>query len=139
MFRKSRVTPPRAVFNEAQTQCLRGFAAQVLGSESAVCQIHYHLLGCADLADHDKAVAMLRALRSEDWASASNHNALAGANNLVLGILLRIHAGTGTQVDYWVAMRSPFDILEAPTLVACGKVASTPQVKLTPLFADTEL
>jgi len=129
---------PQPYLTQAQTQCLHDFAVEVLGSRSAVRQISYHLLGSADLADRQNASAMLQALQSQDWASASRHNALAGANNLLLGILLRVDAEDGRSVDYWVAMRSPFEILDAPTLVACGKVDQLPQVTLAPLFADAK-
>ena len=135
---QSSKTSSRPYFTQAQAQCLRGFATDALGSGSAVHRISYHVVGSADLAERQTATAMLRALQSQDWVSASSHNAIAGATNLLLGILLHIDAEDGTSVDYWVAMRSPFEILDAPSLVACGKVDRPPQVSLVPLVAEAE-
>jgi hypothetical protein len=135
---KLRNASSQPYLTEAQTQCLHGFGAEILGARSIVRQISYHLIGSADLKDRDQAAAMLRALQFQDWVSASSHNALAGANNLLLGVLLRVEAEDGTSVDYWVAMRSPFDLLDAPSLVACGKVDRLPEVGLAPLLADTK-
>jgi hypothetical protein len=137
MLSKLSTASSQAYLTEAQAQCLHGLAAEILGSRSAIRQLSYHLVGSADLAERDKATAMVQALQSQDWDSACSHNALAGRNDLLLGILLRVDAEDGTSVDYWVAMRSPFDMLDAPSLVTCGKVDRLPEVTLAPLSGET--
>jgi hypothetical protein len=128
---KTRLKP---FFSEAQTECLVEFAKEAaFDSGFAPVRIRYRLIGSEDLADRTKATAMLQALQSQDWALVARHNALAGRNNLVLGILLSLEGGNGHSVSHWVAMRSPFEILDSPTIIAAGLVTQMPRLELSVL------
>lgn len=122
--------PIRAFFNAAQVEVLRNFAAEVAGPDATLQRVTYHLLGSEDLADRQAATALLRALQSQDWASASAHNAIAGVNDLLLGIFLRLEFEGRSGADYWVAMRSPFELFDSPSLVAYGPAEAAPGAPL---------
>jgi hypothetical protein len=120
-------------FTDDQTDCILDFAAQVSGSLSAVRRIGYKILGTANLAEKDQATDLLRSLQGQDWSAAARHGELAGANNLLVAILLHIDADGGQLGDYWVAMRSPFEYLDSASLVAWGRIDNAPQVAMSGL------
>jgi len=127
-------SPQRPDFDSAQLEVLTEFARQVAGRGSAVRRVSYHLLGSEDLADRREASALLRALQAHDWPAAAGHQAAAGANNLLLGLLLRVEEDGGASSDYWVAMRSPFELMDWPSVVTCGKVAAAPPLAMRRLW-----
>jgi len=106
-------------FADTQREALRTFAEQVSGS--MVHGFSACIIGIEDLADAAKAEALLNSLQLEDWEAASTHQAIAGLNNLLLGILLRVQIEGDVFLDYWVAMRSPFELLDSSEIVAFGK------------------
>ena len=109
-------------FTDTQREALRTFAEQVSGS--VVHGLSACIIGSEDLAKPGKAEALLNALQLEDWEAASTHQAIAGINNLLLGILLRVQIEGDVSFDCWVAMRSPFELLDGPEIVAYGKTHS---------------
>ena len=128
--------PVNPYFTEDQIECLLNFAAQAVGSLSAVRGIEYHILGIEDLAKKEEAAALLRSLQAQDWDGAARHVELAGVNNLLVAILLRIDAiGPGPR-NYWVAMRSPFEYLDAASLIAWGKVTAPLAVSMQTLSLE---
>jgi hypothetical protein len=106
-------------FTKQQRDVLRTFAEAVSGS--AIHDVSARIIGIEDLANPAKAEALLNSLRAEDWRAASTHQAIAGTNNLLLAILLRVQAEGNVALDYWVAMRSPFELLDSSEIVAYGK------------------
>ena len=84
-------------------------------------QVQYAILGLVDLMDRERALAMVQALRSEDWAAVSAFCDLAGANNLLAAILLRFGA---RQESYaYAALRFPFEPMEEATLEHFGRLS----------------
>lgn len=106
---------------KAQREVLRYFAEQVSGSPVPMQSLSCSVVGIEDLANRREAQALLEALQLEDWTRVSSHQAIAGTNNLLLGILVRLQEDSATS-DYWVAMRSPFDLLDSPEIVAYGRL-----------------
>ena len=122
--------PVNSYFTDDQLDCILDFAAQVTGSLSAVRGIGYHIVGIEDLAKKEEAAALLRSLHAQDWDGASRHAELAGVNNLLVAILLRVEAEGQPPHDYWVAMRSPYEYLESVSLVTWGEVTTPPAVSM---------
>jgi hypothetical protein len=95
--------------------------------------VSYHVIGTADLAKKDEAAGLLQSLRSEDWEGAARHRELAGANDLLVGIVLDIDAADKRTHHYWIAMRSPFEYLDSASLLACGEIANPPRIAMSEL------
>ena len=110
-------------FTDTQREALRTFAEQISGS-TPVRGLSARIIGIEDLAKPGKAEALLNSLHSEDWQAASTHQAIAGTNNLLLAILLRVQIEGNVALDYWVAMRSPFELLDSSEIVDYGKIHS---------------
>src|SRR5215467_11644864 len=120
-----------AFFTDAQTECLVEFARQAAGAKGfSPVNIRYRLLGSEDSSNKSRATAMLEALQSQNWDSVARHNAVAGCNNLLLGILLRLEAGDGRISEHWIALRSPFEILDGPEILAAGEIKQMPRLEL---------
>jgi hypothetical protein len=129
--------PVNPYFTEDQIECLLNFAAQTVGSLSAVRGIEYYILGIEDLAKKEEAAALLRSLQAQDWDGAARHVELAGINNLLVAILLRIDSKEHGLRNYWVAMRSPFEYLDAASLITWGEVTVPPAVPMQTLPLET--
>jgi len=106
-------------FTDQQREALRTFAEHISGS--VINGLRARIIGIEDLAKPRQAEALLNSLHSEDWRAASTHQAIAGTNNLLLAILLRVQVKGNLTLDYWVAMRSPFELLDSSEIVAYGK------------------
>jgi len=109
-------------FTDQQREALRTFAEYISGS--VVHGLSARIIGIEDLALPAKAEALLNSLHSEDWRAVSTHQAIAGTNNLLLAILLRVQIEGNVALDYWVAMRSPFELFDSSEIVAYGKTHS---------------
>ena len=109
-------------FTDQQRDALRTFAEYISGS--VIHDVNARIIGIEDLAKPAQAEALLNSLHSEDWQAASTHQAIAGTNDLLLAILLRVQIETNVALDYWVAMRSPFELLDSSEIVAYGKTHS---------------
>jgi len=125
--------PVNFYFTDDQLECILDFAAQAVGSRAAVRGIGYHILGIEDLAKKEEAAALLRSLHARDWDGAARHVELAGVNNLLVGILLRVEAKEQPPHDYWVAMRSPYEYLDSASLVTWGEATAPPAVPMQAL------
>ncbi|HXD33120.1 MAG TPA: hypothetical protein VN643_18505 [Pyrinomonadaceae bacterium] len=108
----------------AQIKALWDFAKQV--TRLPVKCLSARIIGVEDLANRRKAEALLDALRQADWLAASNHQAIAGLNNLLLGVLLQAQTAGNAVSYYWAAMRSPFELLDSPEILAFGEVNRPP-------------
>jgi hypothetical protein len=121
--------------NDAQIECLLEFVNQVVRrGDDSVTKVNYVLIGSEDLAARESATAMLQALRAEDWASVSSHSAVAGTNNLLLAILLQIKTEGGRSSNHWVALRSPFEPMDWPSIVAAGRLETLPPFEMAKLL-----
>jgi hypothetical protein len=109
-------------FTEAQREALRYFAEQISGSPVRVQAVSCWIVGIEDLANRGEAQALLEAMQIEDWPAVSSHQAIAGTNDLLLGILVRLPEQSAPS-EYWVAMRTPFDLLDSAQIVAYGRLA----------------
>jgi hypothetical protein len=116
------------------SELLNDFAEQLSRSAPEIARIDYALIGSEDLAGRLEATRLLEALQSGDWKSAAGHNAIAGTNDLLLGIWLRVETLDRGVVDYWVAMKSPFELMDSPSILDYGTMRVPPSdVQLVPL------
>jgi hypothetical protein len=107
-----------------QAACLWSVAASRAASSA-----RFAIVGMEDLAQHGAAVRMVKELQSEDWAGVQSHNALAGANNLAVAIVLRIEAKEDE--FFWTLLRSPFDSWESASLEAFAPVGNPARLPRT--------
>ena len=116
------------------SELLNDFAEQLSRSGPEVARVDYALIGSEDIADRLHATRLLEALRNGDWKSVAGHNAIAGTNDLLLGIWLRVEALDSGVVDYWVAIKSPFELMDSPSVLDYGTMRVPPSdVQLVPL------
>lgn len=84
-------------------------------------------------SDSDRVASLLRALNEEDWMSLAGRSRLELGQDLLEVYLLSCPNGRLS----WVAVRSPFEYLEPPEIVATAPVSDegqqglrTPEVAL---------
>ncbi len=100
-------------------------------------RIDYAVLASEELDDRHQATRLLEALQEQDWKAAREHNSVATDKDLLLGIALRLTDREGALSFRWVAMRSPHEFFDAPTIVAQGPMPRPPEVAFSLLAERT--
>lgn len=100
-----------------QARCLWDVATHI---DPATDRINWTIVGIADLAEPEAALGLAEAMQAGDWLAASKNCALAGRNNLLVGILIQL-----SRVDQcaWAVLRFPSEPWESASLEAWGRAS----------------